>query len=610
MKKRFIYCLRLLVALALVCNVNGVFATTISTNTTLSSATTYSGDVTVNPGVTLTISSEVTINGNLINNGGTIIVGEGGVLTVDGDVTNTSDNTSYNSSTKYYRNGGEATKSNYEKKPNTSPSATTRSQITIIEYNIGLIEVSNGGSLNTNGNVENNGANLTITSVDATKLSRIIINGTFTNSENVFSVRTESQIADKKKSGKNEWESDHDNTYSDKIIESVASTINLSNGYLVVKGSMELQDNSVINYNIASSLGEDIQSTINVSGNVVQAENADINLASGAKGQLIVAETYTDNTTTDGDANHPWSITDDGEFVVNSGFDLYAKKYVSAKIDSKEDEIDALIASLNAQISELTGKTLDEYMQLAHPDEYEKYKNNSGIPKKNLLAGWRKYSTYYTSFGEYFRYEASTSWGEFLASWGSAVPTEEQYNTAAGAERAAAVAILQAELEENTALKETFEELIRVLEEKGVKSLDIESQSASVYALLPIELTSFTVSANEYAYTFNWVTASEDNNDYFTLEYSIDGVDFSEIDYVHGAGTTSETSEYEYVWNAKPTADILYFRLKQTDYNGEYTYSDVIVSCRKKSAGATRTFRYGPLNLQVVDGELRYIENK
>ena len=132
----------------------------------------------------------------------------------------------------------------------------------------------------------------------------------------------------------------------------------------------------------------------------------------------------------------------------------------------------------------------------------------------------------------------------------------------------------------------------------------------SVSALLPIELTSFTATATDYGFVFNWVTASEKENDYFTLEYSINGVDFSEIDYIHGAGTTSETSEYEYVWDDAPQIEMIYFRLKQTDYNGEYTYSDVIVSCRKKSAGATRTFRYGPLNLQVVDGELRYIENK
>ena len=130
---------------------------------------------------------------------------------------------------------------------------------------------------------------------------------------------------------------------------------------------------------------------------------------------------------------------------------------------------------------------------------------------------------------------------------------------------------------------------------------------SSISALLPIELTSFTATATESGYTFNWVTASEKENDYFTLEYSIDGVNFNEIDYVHGAGTTSETSEYEYRWDEAPDFEMIYFRLKQTDYNGEYSYSDVLVSSRKKSSGANGTFRYGPLNFKVVDGQLQYI---
>lgn len=133
---------------------------------------------------------------------------------------------------------------------------------------------------------------------------------------------------------------------------------------------------------------------------------------------------------------------------------------------------------------------------------------------------------------------------------------------------------------------------------------------SSISSFLPIELTSFTATATDYGFVFNWVTASEVENDYFTLEYSIDGVDFNEIDYVHGAGTTSETSEYTYRWDEAPEFDVVYFRLKQTDYNGEYSYSDVIVASRKKSSGANGTFRYGPLNLQIVDNKLRYIETR
>ena len=131
--------------------------------------------------------------------------------------------------------------------------------------------------------------------------------------------------------------------------------------------------------------------------------------------------------------------------------------------------------------------------------------------------------------------------------------------------------------------------------------------AANAAGLLPIELTSFTISASTNGYTFNWVTASEVENDYFTLEFSENGEEFIAIDYVSGAGTTSETTEYEYVWDAKPTADILYFRLKQTDYNGEFTYSDILVYAPKKSHGATRTLYYGPLKLNVVDGQLQYI---
>lgn len=135
-----------------------------------------------------------------------------------------------------------------------------------------------------------------------------------------------------------------------------------------------------------------------------------------------------------------------------------------------------------------------------------------------------------------------------------------------------------------------------------------EQHVSSISEFLPIELVSFTATATNNGFDFNWVTASEVENDYFTLEYSINGVDFNEIDYVHGAGTTSETSEYEYRWNEAPEFDVVYFRLKQTDYNGEYSYSDVIVASRKKSSGANGTFRYGPLNLQIQDGELRYIQ--
>lgn len=93
--------------------------------------------------------------------------------------------------------------------------------------------------------------------------------------------------------------------------------------------------------------------------------------------------------------------------------------------------------------------------------------------------------------------------------------------------------------------------------------------------LLPIELTYFTVSQKGTDIAFDWETASETNNDFFTIEYSIDGINFHELTTIAGSGTTSEATSYNYVWNADESG-LFYFRLKQTDYNGEFSYSKVV----------------------------------
>lgn len=626
--------LKFVVLVVMVCNVSGAFATTFSENQTYSEPITIIplDDVIVNPGVTLTINSEVTIQGNLINNGGTIIVGEGGVLTVTGNVTNTSaySTTEYTNSSPSPDSPSYSDQTEWSEIPGSNPRTRTRTRNETIRTTItgtpvfctGTFEISNGGKISIKGDFTNK-ATMTVTSTDASKISSVSINGTFTNNDRTTftgkkkitttTTKTPQTQTQTRKNGS--WTpsspswvdgaSSSDNSVSegDNVSSSTIGLVNLSNGYLVVKGSMELQDNSVINYNTASSLGEDIQSTINVSGSVTQAENADINLASGAKGKLIVAETYTDNTTTEGNANHPWSITDDGELVMNSGFDLYAKKYVSAKLDAIENEIDALIASLNTQLTALTGMSLDDYLASLNPEDYNKYQTGGHI----VWLSWRYYRDEYDSYSEYV-FKGGGSWFGGLGDWLNTLGKD--YNTFLSnltTEKAAAIAALQTQIDENTTLKATFEALEQALASEGVNSTSVSTQSAAVSALLPIELTSFSATATNNGFAFNWVTASEVENDYFTLEYSINGVDFNEIDYVHGAGTTSETSEYTYRWDEAPEFDVVYFRLKQTDYNGEYSYSDVIAASRKKSSGANGTFRYGPLNLQIQDGELRYI---
>ncbi len=93
--------------------------------------------------------------------------------------------------------------------------------------------------------------------------------------------------------------------------------------------------------------------------------------------------------------------------------------------------------------------------------------------------------------------------------------------------------------------------------------------------LLPIELTTFTANVQSGSVQVFWSTASEENNDYFTLERSVDGVSFEEIYYEAGAGNSSVTLSYNYS-DMPEAAGMYYYRLKQTDYDGACTYSDVV----------------------------------
>ncbi|MGV6861188.1 MAG: T9SS type A sorting domain-containing protein [Putridiphycobacter sp.] len=92
---------------------------------------------------------------------------------------------------------------------------------------------------------------------------------------------------------------------------------------------------------------------------------------------------------------------------------------------------------------------------------------------------------------------------------------------------------------------------------------------------LPIELTNFTATLNQNQVDLHWQTSSEINNDYFTVERSENGIDFIEILTQDGAGNSSEVINYYDVDN-KPLYGTSYYRLKQTDFDGEVSYSGVI----------------------------------
>ena len=91
---------------------------------------------------------------------------------------------------------------------------------------------------------------------------------------------------------------------------------------------------------------------------------------------------------------------------------------------------------------------------------------------------------------------------------------------------------------------------------------------------LPIELIEFNAIKQDESVELNWVTGSEINNDFFIVEKSNDGETFKEILEVDGAGNSTDMISYEEL-DKDPFNGINYYRLKQVDFDGTFTYSDI-----------------------------------
>lgn len=100
-------------------------------------------------------------------------------------------------------------------------------------------------------------------------------------------------------------------------------------------------------------------------------------------------------------------------------------------------------------------------------------------------------------------------------------------------------------------------------------------------SILPIELVSFEGFERDNYNFLTWVVATETNNDFFTLERSVDGVYWEPIAFINGAGTTSTSKYYDYKDYTFISGSINYYRIKQTDFNGNYEYFNIISIIRK-----------------------------
>jgi len=99
----------------------------------------------------------------------------------------------------------------------------------------------------------------------------------------------------------------------------------------------------------------------------------------------------------------------------------------------------------------------------------------------------------------------------------------------------------------------------------GLPSLPIEVFCPVVTG---IELIHFTATENKGMVDLNWVSASEENNEYYAIERSKNGLEWEELGRLSGMGTTSLSTEYNFS-DENPFLGTSYYRLKQTDFNGK-----------------------------------------
>ena len=97
---------------------------------------------------------------------------------------------------------------------------------------------------------------------------------------------------------------------------------------------------------------------------------------------------------------------------------------------------------------------------------------------------------------------------------------------------------------------------------------------------LPVELLSFKAISGNESVILKWVTASEENNDFFSIERSLNGEEFEEIGSVDGKGNSVGLQEYNFE-DFNSFVGKSYYRLRQVDFNGQESFSEVVMVMRE-----------------------------
>jgi|GEM_PF-5357643 len=102
-------------------------------------------------------------------------------------------------------------------------------------------------------------------------------------------------------------------------------------------------------------------------------------------------------------------------------------------------------------------------------------------------------------------------------------------------------------------------------------------QGINASCVVPITLSSFTARAEGCQNIIKWVTQSEIDNDYFEIQRSVDGIEFTQLAHIKGAGNSNEPLRYKYIDDRKIQSIEYYYRLVQYDFDRSTSKSKIIV---------------------------------
>ena len=98
--------------------------------------------------------------------------------------------------------------------------------------------------------------------------------------------------------------------------------------------------------------------------------------------------------------------------------------------------------------------------------------------------------------------------------------------------------------------------------------------SVTYISTVPVVLTSFSAKETTTGALLTWQTAQEINNDFFSVQHSLDGINFSRIGKVRGNGNKPDVSNYQFKHEGV-TPGRHFYRLAQTDISGKVQFSDI-----------------------------------